>query len=124
LATLSRHQLSTKPGVELASPLAVAVVGLSRGLTDKGQHMALPKRPRSSIRKMRSHDAWITIEGDVRNHECKVADISATGAKLVSDADVPVGSLLKLSISPHAMVSKPCEVVWRRGRQIGVRFIK
>jgi hypothetical protein len=86
--------------------------------------MAAPKQRRSSARKMRSHDAWITFEGDVRSYECKVADISAAGAKLVSGADVIVGSHLKLSTSPHAMVSKACEVMWRRGRQIGVRFTK
>jgi PilZ domain len=86
--------------------------------------MAVPKQRRSSARKMRGHDAWITIDGDIRSYECQVADISAAGAKLVSDAGVPVGSLLKLSISPQAMVSKPCEVVWSRGRQIGVRFLK
>jgi len=86
--------------------------------------MAVPKRPRSSVRKMRRHEAWITFDGDIRSYECQVADISADGAKLVSDVDVLIGTPFKLSISPHAMVAKPCEVVWRRGRQIGVRFIK
>jgi hypothetical protein len=86
--------------------------------------MAVPKRRRSSARKMRRHDAWIMFEGDVRSYECQVADISADGAKLISGAEVIVGSHVKLSTSSHAIVSKPCEVLWRRGRQIGVRFIK
>jgi hypothetical protein len=86
--------------------------------------MAVPKQRRSSGRKMRSHDAWITFDGDEHSYECRVADISADGAKLVADADVIVGSHVKLSTSQHAMVSKPCEVMWRRGRQIGVKFTK
>jgi hypothetical protein len=86
--------------------------------------MAVPKQRRSSSRKMRSHDAWITFEGDARRYECQVADISTGGAKLLSAADVSVGSYLRLSASEHAIVSKLCEVMWRRGRWIGVKFIK
>jgi hypothetical protein len=81
-------------------------------------------QPRSSARKARRHDAWIVFDGDVRKFLCQVADISADGAKLVSDADMAVGSLIKLFTSEYATASRPCEVVWRRGRQVGIRFIK
>jgi hypothetical protein len=108
-----------------SEPALRGIVVVWQAISNKGQLMAvLKRRPRSSARKMRSHEAWITFDGDARSYECKVADISADGAKLVSDADVIVGSHLKLSTSPHATVSKRCEVMWRRGRQIGVKFVK
>lgn len=84
--------------------------------------MARLKQPRSSARKVRRHSAWITLGGDI-GYECQVVDISADGAKLISDADPRIGSSLTLSASPHATVRRPCEVVWRRGRQLGVRFV-
>jgi hypothetical protein len=77
---------------------------------------------RGLVRRSRQHSLWITIENDIRNHECKVLDVSANGAKLLADIDVSVGSKLCLSIVPHAIVRRECEVVWRKGRMIGVKF--
>jgi hypothetical protein len=78
-----------------------------------------PKRP---PRKARHHGAWITFDDDIRSYECLVLDVSAGGAKLVADIDASVGSSFKLSVAPRSLVRKPCEVVWRRGRQLGVKF--
>jgi hypothetical protein len=83
--------------------------------------MFRPKRKRTP-RKVRDNSAWITFDGDIRSHECRVLDVSAGGAKLLADVDALVGSLFKLSVAPHSLVRKPCEVVWRRGRQLGVKF--
>jgi hypothetical protein len=83
--------------------------------------MFRPKRKRSP-RKVRDHGAWITFDGDIRSYECRVLDVSAGGAKLLVDVDALVGSSFKLSVAPHSLVRKPCEVVWRRGRQLGVKF--
>jgi PilZ domain len=83
--------------------------------------MFLPKRKRD-VRKKRHHGAWITFDGDVRSYECQVLDVSPGGAKLAADIDAIVGTSFRLSVAPHSLVRKPCEVVWRRGRQIGVKF--
>ena len=83
--------------------------------------MFQPKRKRDP-RKKRSHLAWITFDNDIRSYECHVLDVSAGGAKLVADIDVTIGSSFRLSVAPKSLVRKPCEVVWRRGRQIGVMF--
>jgi PilZ domain-containing protein len=82
------------------------------------------KQRRSSARKVRDHGAWITMDGDVQSFECHVLDVSAGGAKLTSDIDAQIGSVIRLSISPNAMVRKPCKVIWRNGRQIGFNFIE
>lgn len=83
--------------------------------------MFKPKRKRDP-RKARKHDAWITFDDDIRSFECQVIDVSAGGAKLVADINTIVGSSFKLSAAPHSLVRKPCKVVWRRGRQVGVKF--
>jgi hypothetical protein len=74
-------------------------------------------------RKKRNHDAWITFDNDIRSFECRVLDVSAGGAKLIADIDARVGTSFKLSVAPKSLVCAPCEVVWLRGRQIGVKFI-
>jgi PilZ domain len=84
--------------------------------------MFMAKQRRSSTRKARNHGAWITFDGDIRSYECRVVDVSAAGAKLVADIDADIGSSFRLSVAPHSIVRKPCEVVWRRGRQLGVKF--
>jgi PilZ domain len=77
---------------------------------------------RGLVRRSRQHPSWITIDNDIRSYECRVLDVSANGAKLLADIDVPIGSKLRLSIVPHAIVRRECEIVWRKGRMIGVKF--
>ena len=79
------------------------------------------KRQRD-IRKKRNHGAWITFDDDIRSYECQVLDVAPGGAKLAVDIDAIVGTSFRLSVAPQSLVRKPCEVVWRRGRQIGVKF--
>jgi hypothetical protein len=74
-------------------------------------------------RKKRNHGAWITFDDDIRSYECHVLDVSPGGAKLAADIDARVGTSFRLSVAPKSLVRRPCEVVWRRGRQIGVKFI-
>jgi hypothetical protein len=83
----------------------------------------IKEQRRSSVRRARQHSSWITIENDIRSHECQVVDISADGAKLVADIDVPIGSRFRLSVVPRAVVRRQCEVVWRKGRMIGAKFL-
>ncbi len=82
----------------------------------------LKQERRRLVRRSRRHPSWITTENDIRSHECRVLDVSANGAKLLADIDAPIGSKLRLSIVPHAIVRRECEVVWRKGRMIGVKF--
>ena len=78
---------------------------------------------RGLVRRSRQHLSWITIENDIRSHECRVLDVSANGAKLLADIYAPIGSKLRLSIVPNAIVRRECEVVWRKGRMVGVKFV-
>jgi hypothetical protein len=84
--------------------------------------MFVGKQQRYLARKARNHCAWITFDDDIRSHECHELDISPGGAKPAADIDAIVGSSFILSVAPKSLVRKPCEAVWRRGRQIGVKF--
>jgi hypothetical protein len=86
-------------------------------------YRAAQKQRRRLIRRTRQHEAWITFDRGVQSFECQVLDISADGAKLVTDIDAPVGTMFRLSAVPQAVVRRRCEVVWRKGRTVGIKFI-
>jgi PilZ domain len=53
-----------------------------------------------------------------------VHDLSTTGAKLtVSDSSVLSGRV-RLAFWRDASKGRKCQVVWRRGRSFGVKFVK
>jgi PilZ domain len=86
-------------------------------------HMPQVKEQRRRLpRRSRHHLSWITLENDIRSYECQVLDVSTDGAKLVADIEAPIGSTFRLSIVPQAIVRQKCEVVWHKGRVIGVKF--
>jgi PilZ domain len=74
-------------------------------------------------RRTRHHLSWISFDRSIKSFECEVMDISADGAKLTADIFAPIGSRFRLSAVPQAIVRRSCEVVWRKGRMIGVRFV-
>jgi PilZ domain len=74
-------------------------------------------------RRARQHTAWLSFEDDFISHECQVLDASLNGAKLSAEIDVSIGSVLRLSAVPHALVRQRCEVIWRRGKTFGVKFL-
>ena len=84
--------------------------------------MLMTKQKREP-RRARRQSAWIMFYDDFVSHECQVLDMSLNGAKLVGEIDVAIGSALKLSTVPHALVRQRCEVIWRRGRMFGVKFV-
>jgi hypothetical protein len=80
-----------------------------------------PQRRRLT-RKTRYHASWISFDRSIKSFECQVLDISADGAKLVADIAAPIGAMFRLSVVPQGVVRRRCEVVWRKGRTIGVKF--
>jgi hypothetical protein len=75
-------------------------------------------------RKSVSQPGWITLDGGFAARPCVVQDMSATGAKIsVDDSNVLPGRL-RLAFSRDARTGRNCEVVWRRGRSLGVKFVR
>ena len=80
------------------------------------------KIKRQQVRRRRHQSAWITLDGKTPSYKCQVADVSQSGAKITLDTAVEVGSLLDIAFVPRA-AARRCEVVWRRGKTLGIRFI-
>jgi hypothetical protein len=85
----------------------------------------LPAPKKRDVRRSVQQTGWVTLEeGGFAARECIVHDMSATGAKLtVSDSSVLSGRV-RLAFSRDASRGRKCQVVWRRGRSFGVKFVR
>ena len=79
------------------------------------------KKQEREVRRIRHQPAWITLNG-VATGECEIMGISKTGAKIVPDGRTVIPPRFELAFGDQKR--QPCEVVWRRGRMLGVRFIR
>jgi hypothetical protein len=75
-----------------------------------------------AVRRIRHLSAWIVQPGRDDN-ECRVMDISANGAKLISAIPSQVSDRFELAFTKGDDKHRLCEVVWRRGKLIGVQFL-
>jgi hypothetical protein len=85
--------------------------------------MAFSTKKRDS-RKSLQQVGWITLEGGFAARPCVVQDMSATGAKVTIDDSNTLPAKLRLAFSRDARTGRPCEVVWRRGKSVGVKFVR
>jgi hypothetical protein len=87
----------------------------------------LKARPRlklkgKPVRRRRHQSAWITFDEEAADRECWVEDVSQSGAKITVNVAAEVGSRFGITLIPRVS-KRPCEVVWRRGNTLGVRFL-
>jgi len=68
---------------------------------------------------IRRQSAWITLNGETPT-ECTVMDISKRGAKIVPEGLSAVPDCFDLVLGDQ---KQACEVVWRRGRILGIKFV-
>ena len=84
--------------------------------------MAITKK--RDVRRSVQQPGWITLEGGFAARQCNVLDLSATGAKVVLDDPGSVTtSKIRLAFARDARTGRDCEVVWRRGKTLGIRFL-
>jgi hypothetical protein len=84
--------------------------------------MALSKK--REARKRLGKPAWITLDGGFAARQCLVEDISTTGARITLEEAVALPGRLKLAFSRDARTGHICQVVWRRGKSAGVKFVR
>jgi hypothetical protein len=84
--------------------------------------MALSKK--RDARKLLGQPAWITLDGGFAARQCVVADISRTGARITLEEVVTLPAQLRLAFSRDARTGHTCQVVWRRGKSAGVKFVR
>ena len=75
-------------------------------------------------RKSLNQSGWITLQGGFAARPCVVQDMSATGAKVTIDDPNALPVKLRLALSRDAHTGRNCEVVWRRGKSVGIKFIR
>ena len=75
-------------------------------------------------RKSVQQPGWVTLEGGFAARRCVVHDMSSAGAKItVADSSVLAGRV-RLAFSRDARTGRNCDVVWRRGKLFGVKFVR
>jgi hypothetical protein len=78
-------------------------------------------RLKRNVRRQRQQWAWITLDGEATVIQCQVLDVSQDGAKIVIDVEADIGTRFGLALVPHH--PRQCEIVWRRGRTLGIKFV-
>src|SRR5215471_21379704 len=68
-----------------------------------------------------SHDAWLIFDGGERS-ECTWMDISGKGARLSVPDSEAVPDDFVLLLAENGSARRRCHVIWRKPRQIGVKF--
>lgn len=74
-------------------------------------------------RKSLSQPGWITLEGGFAMRPCVVQDMSSSGAKITIDDPNVLPARLRLAFTRDARTGRNCEVVWRRGKSVGIKFV-
>ena len=75
-------------------------------------------------RKSLRQPGWITLEGGFAARTCVVEDLSSSGAKVTVEDSNTLPAKLRLSFTRDTRNGRPCEVVWRRGKSFGVKFVR
>jgi hypothetical protein len=75
-------------------------------------------------RKSLHQPGWITLEGGFAARPCVVQDLSSTGAKITIDDSNMLPAKLRLAFARDARTGRNCEVVWRRGKVLGIKFVR
>ncbi len=76
------------------------------------------------VRRSVSQPGWITLDGGFAARQCVVDDLSATGAKITVGNFGFLPDKLRLAMSRDARTGRVCEVIWRRGKSAGVKFVR
>jgi hypothetical protein len=77
-----------------------------------------------SARKSLQQSGWITLEGGFAARRCVVQNLSATGARITIDDPNMLPARLRLAFARDARTGRNCEVVWRRGKTVGIKFVR
>ena len=84
----------------------------------------MPPPKKRASRKLLSQQAWITLDGGFAVRQCLVQDISDSGAKITLEEDASqLPGVIKMAFSRDARTGRRCQVVWRRGKSAGIRFM-
>lgn len=79
---------------------------------------------REPRRQLRNRVTWMSLGDGDKRHQCTVLDVSPGGAKIATDVAIEVRDRFGLTLTPEHAGRYECEVVWRRGKTYGVKFVE
>lgn len=77
------------------------------------------RAPRQRVEK----EAWLALDRSFALRPCTVVDMSDQGARLYVGQDERLPKHFNLTFSRSSREGLRCEVRWRRGHSVGVRFV-
>jgi PilZ domain len=84
----------------------------------------MPAPRKRESRKLLGQTAWITLDGGFAARQCLVQDISSSGARISLDEAATLPAMLRLAFARDARTGHKCQVVWRRDRSAGLKFVR
>jgi hypothetical protein len=85
--------------------------------------MIAVKKKRETRKSVRQ-SGWMTLDGGFAARPCIVVDLSTNGAKVTVDDASDAPARFRLAFSRDTRSGHQCEVVWRRGKTLGVKFLR
>ena len=84
--------------------------------------------PRSRVqreprRQLHKRLAWISADHGATEYECQILDLSSGGARISTDDAMDVSDRFELTLVKGHHKRELCEVVWRRGKTYGIKFL-
>jgi hypothetical protein len=88
--------------------------------------MAEHEQRREHVRKSMSYRARIVADDGTWMYPCEIFDVSVGGARLAiyCPPQAPLPHQFLLQLSEINQTSRYCELAWRQGNEIGVRFVR
>ncbi len=80
------------------------------------------KRFEREVRRVRYLSAWLFVNGQA-DRECHILDVSSRGAKIAVQMPSEIPARFELAIFQNDEKRRVCEVAWRRGEMLGVKFV-
>ena len=77
---------------------------------------------RRAIRRTLDYTAWIAIDEDTPWWGCEVANVSAIGAHIMVESAHELPETFDLVLTGRGNIRRTCRVVWRKQKEVGVRF--
>jgi hypothetical protein len=78
---------------------------------------------REPRRQLHKKPAWMTVDNGLTKRQCFILDVSPGGARIATDEAMDVGDSFELALVPDHPQRERCEVVWRRAKTYGVKFL-
>jgi len=80
------------------------------------------REKRRSPRRPLRYTAWVAVGDDGPLWGCQVANVSALGARIDIENAHELPEVFDLLLTGRGNLRRTCRVIWRKHKQLGVRF--